>query len=278
MKILKEPFLHFIIIGALLFAFYMAFDEDAREPGEYEVVVPPGRIEQLSAIFQKTWQRPPTRDELQGLIDDFIMEEIYYREAKAAGLDQNDTLIRRRLRQKMEFLTDDLSSRDAEDTELIEFMESNPERFRNPARYSFVQIFFNPDKLGEGLDAKINAASESLKNGQTPEGHATLLPPHMSEVSPQQITGNFGEEFAKAVSELPIGEWSGPITSSFGIHFVKVDERLDSELPELDQIRNQVIREWDHDQRKSFRDKFDRALLEKYEVTVEWPATDNPEG
>ncbi|WP_193210695.1 peptidyl-prolyl cis-trans isomerase [Luteolibacter marinus] len=278
MKILKEPLLHFVLIGALIFALYQRFDPEAEAPGETEVVVTSGRIQQLSAIFQKTWQRPPTRDELQGLVDDFILEEIYYREATAAGLDHNDTLIRRRLRQKMEFLTDDLAAGTPGDEELAEFVEANPERFRKPPATTFRQIFFNPDKLGDQRDQIIADAAAELAKGEVPEGHPTLLPPDMSGATPKRVTATFGEEFAGALAGLEVGKWSEPIRSGFGIHFVRVDDRTDAELPPLGEIRPVVLREWEHEQREAFRDRFQSELLKKYEVTVEWPATNTPKG
>lgn len=278
MKILKEPLLHFVLIGALLFALYQHFVPQAAEPGETEVVVPPGRILQLSSIFQKTWQRPPTHEELQGLVDDFILEEIYYREATIAGLDQDDTLIRRRLRQKMEFITDDLATGEPSDEELLEFVNEHPGRFQTSAETSFRQIYFNPEKLGENPDAAIEAAAAQLAEGKPPEGHATLLPEAMTDATPTQITSTFGDDFANGLGKLPVGEWAGPVRSAFGIHLVRVDERQAGELPPLEKIRPQALREWQHDQRLDFRQNFDRELLEKYKVTVEWPAAESPQG
>ncbi|BCX49644.1 conserved hypothetical protein [Haloferula helveola] len=278
MKILKEPLLHFVLIGALLFALYQANEPEAGEPGENEIVVSPGRIAQLSTIFHKTWQRPPTRGELEGLIDDFILEEIYYREATAAGLDHNDTLIRRRLRQKMEFLSDEIGVSAATDDELREFVSADPERFGRPTEFTFRQVFFNPSKLGEDPDGAINSTKAEFDDGNEPEGHPTLLPSDMTGATPDRIAATFGEDFARAIEPLEVGEWSEPIRSGFGIHFVRVDERTEPVLPPLDEIRNEAVREWEHDRRMAFRERFQAELLDKYEVTVEWPATDNPEG
>jgi len=275
MKILKEPLLHFVLIGGLIFALYQAFDPAAEAPGDDEIHVSPGRIAQLSAVFQKTWQRPPTRGELQGLVDDFILEEIYYREATAAGLDHNDTLIRRRLRQKMEFLSDDLGVGTPDEEELREFVTQHPERFRQPPATTFRQIFFNPDKLGEDPNELMRSVAARLENGGEPEGHATLLPAAMSEASPDRIAATFGDEFAGAVAGLEVGSWSEPIRSSFGIHFVRIDARTEAKLPPLEEIRAEALREWEHDRRVAFRERFRRELQDKYEITVGWPRVDS---
>lgn len=278
MKLLKEPALYFVIIGGLLFAFYQKFDPNALEPGDDEVVVTSGRIEQLATVFQKTWQRPPTREELEGQVDDFILQEIYYREAKAAGLDQDDTLIRRRLRQKLEFLTDDLAATEPTDAELEEFIEKNPDRFALPGSLSFRQIFFNPDKLGDRPDEALGTAAALLEEGKEPEGHSTLLPATMRDATPIQITGTYGQEFADRVAGLEAGNWVGPIRSTYGFHFVKVDDRKAGGMPDLDQVKPQVQRGWEHEQRERFREEFNRKLLEKYDVSVEWPKSETPAG
>lgn len=277
MKLLKEPLLYFVIIGGLVFALNQKIDPETRIPGDGDIVVTPGRIEQLSTVFQKTWQRPPTGAELKGLIEDFVLEEIYYREAKTAGLDQDDTLIRRRLRQKLEFLSDDLSAVEATDQDLRAFMEENPERFALPGSFTFKQIFFHPDKLGENPDEALAEAAVLLEEGKEPEGHSSLLPQAMLEATPMQVAGTFGKEFADALTGLETGKWLGPLKSSFGFHFVKVDEREAGGMPEFEQVRPQVQREWEHEKRESFRDKFNRKLLEKYEVTIEWPEPQTPE-
>ena len=279
MKILKEPLLHFVLIGAIIFACYQAFDPEAKEPGENEIRVTPGRITQLSEIFKKTWQRPPTRAELEGLIDDFILEEIYYREASAAGLDRDDTLIRRRLRQKMEFLTEDLSKTVPSDEQLREFVMKNPERFRQASETTFRQIFFNPDQLGKDRDQILQDAASKLEKGEEPEGHSTLLPSSMQKASPDQITGTFGEEFAKAIASLEVGKWSAAMRSAFGIHLVRIDARADARVPPLEEIREVATREWEHDQRNAFRERFQNELRRKYEIIIEWPESSNtPKG
>ena len=157
MKLLKEPLLHFVVLGGLLFACFQWFDPETAAPGDTEVRVTEGRVRQLAAIFAKTWQRPPSREELQGLVNDFILEEIYYREALAAGLDQNDTLIRRRMRQKVEFLTDDLAVTAPTDETLQAFLDEQPDRFRTPGTLTFQQVFFQPDRLGEDRETALRA-------------------------------------------------------------------------------------------------------------------------
>ncbi len=112
MRVLREPLVHFLLLGGVLFLIFGLTNQTGTTNSDQRIVVSAGRIEQLATVFGKTWQRPPTSKELKGLIDDFVLEEVYYRQAVAMGIDRDDTIIRRRLRQKLEFLTDDVSSLD----------------------------------------------------------------------------------------------------------------------------------------------------------------------
>ena len=152
-QILKEPLLHFLLIGAVLFFVFDLVSDQNTDIDDEKILVSVGRIVQLSNIFGKTWQRPPTREELQGLVDDFVLEEIYYRQAVAMGIDRDDTIIRRRLRQKFEFLTDDVAaSIQPTDEELSEYLAAHPETFRRDSTYTFRQVYINPEKFGDDLE------------------------------------------------------------------------------------------------------------------------------
>jgi hypothetical protein len=183
------------------------------------IVVSPNRIAQLSTVFARTWQRPPTAPELKGLIDDFVKEEIYVREAQRLGLDADDTVIRRRLRLKMEFLSDaEAELTPPTDAELTHDLEKHAESFARQPRYSFDQVHFSSDRRGPAAEADARTLLVAL-NGQEPSGPGalgdpTLLPASLEDVDPDGVARSFGEGFASELKSLPVGVWSGPIPSS----------------------------------------------------------------
>ena len=145
MKLLREPLLHFLVIGALLFGVFQLADAD-DEPAPGEIVVSAGQIANLEAIFSRTWQRPPSAEELDGLVEDYIRDEVLYREAVAMGLDRDDAVIRRRMRQKMEFVADVMADVEPTDAELKTFVAEHSERFRREPHFSFSHVYFKPDE------------------------------------------------------------------------------------------------------------------------------------
>ena len=296
-QLLREPLVHFLLAGAALFALYQWASDSADEPSDNQILVNPGRIEQFATVFAKTWQRPPTREELQGLIDDYVLEEIYYRQAVAMGIDRDDTVIRRRLRQKLEFLTDDATSlADPTEEQLETFLRENETRFRQSPKYTFRQIYFNPEKHGEDPQAfllerrdrlrqlqsvKDAASSEASSNpaGNADrsadetllEGDPSLLPESFQLASVQEIDRNFGIGFASKLEPLALETWEGPLQSGLGAHLVRIDRREEGRLPKLDEIRDAVEREWRNKNRLDSREAINASLREQYEVIVEWP-------
>jgi len=163
-KLLREPLLHFLLIGALLFVVFGLAQDGMTGRMDNQVVVSAGRIEQLENIFTKTWQRPPSPQELKGMIDDFVLEEIYYRQAVAMGIDRGDTVIRRRLRQKFEFLTDDMAAASVpNDEDLASYLAANADAFAIDTTYTFEQVYFNPDQGGEKCSPRCEL--ETIRGG-----------------------------------------------------------------------------------------------------------------
>ncbi len=274
-SILKEPLLHFLALGAGLFVLFGLVNEDEVRESDDRIVVSAGRIEQLAALFAKTWQRPPTEQELKGLIDDFVLEEIYYREAVAMGIDQNDTIIRRRLRQKMEFLTEDIAAQlKPADDELKAFLEAHAKDFQRDPTWTFQQIYFNPERHGDDPLGFVRSRADELRAGMEVEGDSTLLPAGFEKATPREIDGTFGTGFAGHFEKLETGEWSDPIRSGMGLHLVRIESRTPGALPDLEKIRPQVEREWTHQNRLEMRQRFNDELLKKYEVVIEAPAAE----
>ena len=272
MKILREPLVHFLLLGVGLFFIFGLTNQPGTTISDQCVVVTVGHIEQLATIFGKTWQRPPTSEELKRLINDFVLEEIYYREAVAMGIDRDDTIIRRRLRRKLEFLTDDVSSFiEPTDEELATYLADNQEKFRGAPTYTFQQVYFNPEKHGDNIEGHVVDQLELLRSGKRQIGDASLLPKTFDQDSRRTIDGTFGTGFSGKLDELTIGKWQGPIRSEFGMHLIRLADRAEGRLPELSAIRSLVRREWSNEKRIANRRKMNDRLLEDYEVIIEWP-------
>jgi len=270
-KIVREPLVHFVLIGAVVFGIYALVDDSADEPRD-RIVVTEGRVQQLAQVFAKTWQRPPSPEELRGLVDAHIKEEVYYREAIKLGLDRDDTLIRRRMQQKMEFVTepaDELLQPD--DATLQDYLDDHRADFRVEPRLAFEQVFLNPGKSGEGALMRADEALKVLKASDgipADVGDPTLLPGQMQLTPLGGIERNFGEAFAANLTDLPENEWAGPIQSAYGLHLVRVTKRIDGYDPKLADVRDAVAQKWRTEKRDDFQAQAYDQLLAKYDVVL----------
>jgi hypothetical protein len=275
-KLFRQPLVHFLVVGTLLFVGWRATASRA-DSGSDEIVVTSSQIEQLSSGFRMTWQRPPTEAELAGLIGDHLKEEVYYREALALGFDRDDQIIRRRLRQKMQFLTEDVASAvEPTRAELQTFLDENPDMFRLEPRITFQHIYFSVDRRGE--DAPTDAARfrDSLRDqggnvDPSSVGDPFVLPHAYVEARTTEVAGDFGGRFATSVEALPVGEWEGPVESGYGLHLVRVDARVDGRAPALDEVNDLVRRELLTRRRQEAEEAVFGALRDRYTVSVEWP-------
>jgi hypothetical protein len=278
MKFIREPLVHFLLLGVAIFVIYgLVSDGSGSKPGY--IVVTQGKIEHLRASFTRVWQRPPSPDELDGLIQDYVREEVLAREAVALGLDRDDTVIRRRLRQKMEFIANDLAAQaEPSDEELREYLAQHPDLFRTEPRLTFRQVYLNPQRRGDAVQrdaarllAELNRAGAQADFAAM--GDSTLLSPELVDVRASEVGGMFGERFARQVSQLPPGRWQGPVLSSYGVHLVFLEARTDGRLPELQEIRQAVAREWANAHRLEANERFYQELSRRYAVTIERPPT-----
>jgi hypothetical protein len=273
-RLLREPLLHFLLLGGLLFLW---FSWQGGSTGTHRIVITDGLVAHLTSGFARTWQRSPSDAELKGLIDDYIKEEIAAREAAAMGLDRDDIVIRRRLRQKLEFLlVDETASAPPSDAELAAWMERHPEALRTEPEVSFRQVYVNPDRRGksaradgEKLLAKLRAAGPDAPTDRM--GDATMLPPELPLGPLRDVARAFGPDFAEAVMKIVPGQWTGPVESSFGLHLVLVRERVAGGKPDLAAVRPLVEREVQSERRKAELQAVYDRLLAKYAVTVEKP-------
>lgn len=273
MKWLKEPLVHFMVLGALVFAGYAL--TRSGMPGTGEIVVTRGQQEHLLTTFSRTWQRPPTQQEFSALVDDWIREEIAYREGRRMGLDENDTIIRRRLRQKLEMLAEDVVSlAQPDDTVLQAWLEQHQQDYQQEPRYTLQQVYFSRDRRGEAAAADAEQALVLLDAGDALVDPATLgdplpLPSRLTGERIGSIAAQFGSIFATGISDLPTGRWQGPVESGFGLHLVRIEEVVPGRALGLDEARAAVLRDWQGQQRRDTLERLYQRLAEQYSVTIE---------
>ena len=282
-SILREPLVHFLLLGAALFALDAWLRPTAATPANTEIVVSEARIRNLAQNFRRTWQRPPTREELDGLVESHVREEVFYREALALGLDRDDTIIRRRLQQKVEFISEEAAAlAQPTDEELNAYLKMNADAFRIEPRVTFSQLYLDPRKRSSTLDADAKRLLEALNSGSASQDPARLgdrlmlLEPRYEGESKTELARLFGSEFAEALVKQPAGQWAGPIASGYGVHLVKVESLVAGGVPELAAVRPLVEREWATAKRQELSKAFYEKLRAKYAIKVWVPEARKP--
>ena len=267
-RLLREPLLHFLAIGSLIFLLFAAVDDTTEAPADV-IVVTAERIDRLADGFRSVWKRMPTDDELGALIEEHIHEEVYYRAALALGLDRNDTVVRRRLRQKMEFLADtgaDLLKPAA--GELEAYLIANEQTFRRGPRLAFEQIYLGETPGPESVTRSLNALQSGPMTDPSALGERTLLPARLGLSPPNAIDGVFGQGFFARLAELPPGVWAGPVASAYGVHLVRIGESLAARTPPLEEVRDAVLRDWKAAKAKEIRELHYNRLRARFVVEI----------
>lgn len=276
MKLLREPLVHFLVLGAVIFAAYSVMNKHASGDTK-KIVITQGQIQHLEETFERANRRTPTDQEREGLISDYVRGEVYYREALALGLDRDDAPIRQRLRTKMEFISEDIAAQvEPTEDQLRAYLKAHADKFRVDQHLTFRQVYLNPDRHGnhlardaQGLLARLDRAGSKAN---VPElGDPFLLEPRCDDVSSGDVAKDFGDKFAAALQDLPAGKWQGPIESGYGVHLVFVSKRTEGRIPKLDEVRAAVRREWTDNYRVEANEKFYEALLKGYFITFERP-------
>jgi len=266
--------MHFLVLGALVFLlFHLITSRGETQDGK--IVVTRGKVEQLVTGFSRTWQRPPTQQELDGLVEDYIREEVLYREAMAMGLDKDDTIIHRRMRQKLEFLTEDTAAAaPPTDADLQGWLDKHPDKFRVEPTLAFSQVYLNADRAVDNASAaaskalaQLDSAGESVAAAEL--GDPTMLPHQFPLSRVDEIASVFCDEFARRIAQLEGGRWIGPIQSGYGWHIVYVSERTEGRPKPLSEVREAVQRDWLVARQKEVADVTYSKLREKYAIVVE---------
>ena len=275
MRLLREPLLHFAIGSAILFAGYAWLNiERANPTGPEPVQIGEGEVRWLKETWANQWLRGPSTEELQGLVADLVTEELLAREAREMGLDEHDTIVRRRLAQKLKFLVED-TSRLVEPTEeeLRKFYEANGARFHTRATVSFTQIFFSPAQRKDAT-SDANAALNELKTAGRSDlagiiGDRLLLDREFQDADEQSVASMFGPDFARAVFALQQGVWSGPLKSGYGVHLVSVAHLAAAKQRPFAEARSEVLQEWRREKEEVANREYLARLREKYGVELD---------
>lgn len=273
--LLREPLLQFLVGGALLFGLFSIVDKNEAD-APAKIVISAARVANLAAGFTRTWRRSPSEQELKDLVENDIRDEVFYREGKAAGLDRDDVVIRRRVRQKMEFIAEDMIGAEPSEEQLAAHLASHPQRFRVEDRLTFRHVFLSATRRASAIEGDVEQVGNVLAHADAAMDTAALGDPFLlgeefNAVSQSEVAGTFGDSFAKHLSVLKQGSWQGPISSGFGQHFVFVNERAQGSHLSLEAVRQAVHREWADARRLEATRELYRTLRDRYEIVVEAP-------
>ncbi len=264
-RLLKEPLLHFLVIGAVLFIGVSFASGLSRTTVRLEA----RDLEQLAAYWEMQTQRPPTRNELASIIQERVDEELMAREAIRLGLDQDDMIIRRRLAQKMAFASEDVSTIPApREADLQAYYDKNRARYATPARLALRHVYFSQDRTGSSPPVAAAEALSILKSGQPAAGDPALLPLVYADIAVADLLRDYGPEFTRAAREVPLMTWVGPVISPYGVHLIQVQGRLSSKILPLAKVRAEVLDAWMAEQRQIKNRAFRQGLRKRYKVEI----------
>ncbi len=276
MKILREPLVQFFIIGMCIYGAYALYGTPDEGFADNTIVVDSGRVDAFKTAWQQRWNRPPTEQELNGLINQFIHEDILYREAIAMGLDKDDPITRRRMAQKLEFLTKDIAGlKEPEAGELERYFEENMDQFQVPDLITFSHVFIDPDKRGDAtlddaalLLAELQATRTSGAN-VSGLGDRFMLQNYYPQKSELEIRKLFGSGFATTVMQLEAGQWHSPVLSGYGTHLVYVNTLEKAPAPVFADVQDSVFENWQAQQQEEFNEAYFESLKSRYEIVIE---------
>jgi len=266
-KIVTEPLVLFILLGFAMFIIYQHvsnyYDQINRR-----IVVTPAQVELLSESFSKTWNRQPTEQELNAQIENFIKDEVFYKEAVALGLDKSDVAVKRRLRQIMELMMDDMAAVYPSEDQLKKYLSENPDKFRQDPVISFRHIYFSTENREDAVEI-LNKLKDTLPVDASKFEGLALIPNEFSNESLRAVERLFGKPFTDALFELESGAWEGPIESAYGYHLVYISKINEGYVPELSEIWDEVEREWALERKRDIKEQQYRRIKENYNVRIE---------
>lgn len=274
LRLSREPLVHFLLIGLLLFALYAMLGGSGAERS---IRVDDKVVAALAGQFQATWQRPPTDRELSTLVESYVRDEIFYREGVALGLDRDDPTIKRRVRQKFETVAEESeAAAPPTDAQLDAWLRDHADRYAEPALITFEQVMVDPAKHRGSTEAALQSARKALAAGAAPaEISASRMLPSRFDLFPLDLVErDLGAGFAKELPRLRLGQWEGPVRSGYGIHLVRIEKRIAGRVPPLDEVRKAVARDFEAARRTRAADAYFRRIKDDYriELTAALPA------
>lgn len=274
LRAMREPLVHFFAVALVLFAANSILNGSDQPPSANSITITQGRVQQIAASYRLLAGRMPSRAELQALVNDFVSEEIDYREAVAMGLDADDTIVRRRMRQKLEFLAEDSNASEGPtDEELAAWLRSHAAVYRVPERISLRHVLASGDTRGSRAGDDAAAMLDKLRRGADPQdlGDASMLPTALPLTTKSGVATLFGDEFAERVFAHARDGWFGPVASPLGAHDVLVLSREPARDPSFAEVQAKVRSDWVEARRFALREEFQARLRQRYEVSIEWP-------
>ncbi len=273
-RAVREPLVHFLAIGGALFVINSLIHGPDQGPESTAIVISEGRVNQIAESFVLLSGRVPTKEELQVLVDDFVSEEVGYREAVAQGLDADDTIVRRRMRQKLEFLIEDSAANEEPmQAEMLAWLDGHSADYRLPERRALRQVLLSTDKRGASAANDALAALASLRAGADPakQGDASMLPPALPLTTQEGVAGEFGVDFATAAFAHAGDDWFGPVASPFGQHLVSVVSVEPGRAVTLSEVVDRVRTDIIEERRNDARDAFHARMRKRYTIHIQWP-------
>lgn len=271
---IQEPILQFLFVALILFlANYLVHGSKSNTSTQL-VTISRGQVQQIAERFRLLANRSPNPTELRALVNEFVDEEISYREAIARSLDVDDTIVRRRMRQKLEFLAEDgNATEEPGEQQLKVWLSSHPEKYQLPNKLSFKHVLASRDIRSDKADLDAQKFLLQLNAGEKPDtlGDASMLPLSLSLMSQKRIATLFGESFAKSIFSITENGWFGPIKSPYGSHLVLITERKASITPAFNQIHDQLRTDWIESKRRQAKNNFLSNIRQGYIVNIEWP-------
>jgi len=277
-RLLREPLLHFMVLGAVLFVGYAYLKPDTKAESSYEIALTLEELAQLQMLYEAQWRRSPTPEEFSAMVENKVRQEVLYREALAMGLDKNDEIVKRRMAQKMQFIAEDLAAAQEPGTEeLRAWYAENSDKFSMPKRLSFRHLYFSPDS--RGAQAYDDAVSSLAKLDDQPVDSQLadtladrfMYQDYYADQTSISLAKEFGPQFAVAVAELTPGSWQGPIESGFGWHLVYVDSLVPGRVPAFEEIERDVKTAWLGVQKEIAWRKAYKEMRAKYAVLLPAP-------
>jgi len=275
-KILKEPFFHFIVIGIALFLLYGLVNE--KKDSQNTIIINDFDVSSLISKWEMQWKRPPTEKELQNLIDVNIKQEVFYQEALKMNLDHNDEIIKRRLAQKMQFLSNDIAALTEPTNDVLKsYYEKNSDKYLTPVIYSLYQITFSPDKREDNYkdaDVQLKQFPDATFNEMKNKGDILPFSYYFEDINANELGLQLGSKFPSTLEDQKLNKWVGPIPSGFGYHLVYITNKTEPQLPDFDLIKKDILRDYEYDNQKEINELIYIELKKKYDIQIDIKSED----